>query len=310
MRPCNRQITEEQCDSIVKLFDKYLDYKVEYDLCSGDVTSEEIRVAIVIKDCAEDDTVDSCEQVLKDDNPYKKYFKYCKDAPNANVENKNLYAKKDKVLECIQHLATDVIPTLNNPECKFVHMLAEGNDVLCADRDSGKCASKEEISEELETLDKVFDSEMQDLLNGKEANFGKAIGVGAAVGAGAGGLATAITALVEHSNISCRVGDGLAQVGLNKAHKIDTLKDFYVKWNLRLPDVIAPTKSVTNYKELEQVCKLYGQSECNDVQVSFKAGTTIETIHTICQFDTTRGQCLVNDTVAASHGLVPPTAAP
>ena len=47
--------------------------------------------------------------------------------------------------------------------------------------------------------------------------MGKSIAVGTAIGAGAGGLATAITAYVEKSNINCRVGDNLNQVGFGKS---------------------------------------------------------------------------------------------
>jgi hypothetical protein len=303
------KITQTQCDDIVNLFDKYLDYKVEYDLCSGNVTAEEIQVAIALDGCSEDLTVEACKEKLPVNDPYTKYFDYCKTAPANITEHQNLYVNctgENQLADCLKHIATKVIPTLErSKDCEFHDLLADGADVLCSedDKKKGDCVSKAKMKAQLDLLDKVFDSEMQDLLNGKEANFGKAIGIGTAVGAGAGGLATAITALVEKENISCRVGDGLAQVGLNKAHRIDTLKDFYVKWNLRLPDAITPAKTIKTYKELEQVCKLYSNTECDSVQVNFKAGNTITTLYTICKFDDTMGQCLVNDTVATSHGL-------
>ena len=60
----------------------------------------------------------------------------------------------------------------------------------------------------------------------KGATIGKGAAIGAATGVGAGGLATAITAFVERSNITCKVGDGLNSVALGKSHVIDTLRDF------------------------------------------------------------------------------------
>lgn len=299
------ELNPNQCKDFVGLYEKYIKYKTEYDLCDGNVSTDDIIVSIESKNC--NDWSTCLETLMGLNSPYKNYFKYCKAAEEGYVdEDETLYQATESANDCAAHIARTVIPSLDKDGCWFKDMLGDNTDVRCRVEKRG-CLTKDQIGKQLNILSGIFDD--IEILKGEKNNVGKALGVGAAVGAGAGGLATAITALVEHSNISCRVGDGLAQVGLNKAHKIDTLKDFYVKWNLRLPDVIAPTKSVTNYKELEQVCKLYGQSECNDVQVSFKAGTTIETIHTICHFDTSRGQCLVNDAVAKSHGLVPPAAA-
>ena len=99
----------------------------------------------------------------------------------------------------------------------------------------------ENLEGEVERLKLVFTKDLVELLqNGEKSNMGKSIGIGAATGAGVGGLVTAITAAVESSNINCRVGDGLAQVGLNKSHSIDSLRDIYVKWNLNLPETAAP----------------------------------------------------------------------
>ena len=107
-----------------------------------------------------------------------------------------------------------------------------------------KCVPETNIKRELNRLLDVFNKDVRDLLvNGEKSNMGKSIGIGAAVGAGTGGLATAITAFVERNNINCRVGDGLSQVGFGKSHSIGTLKDFYIKWNLNLPDVAAPVPS-------------------------------------------------------------------
>ncbi|MBR4859926.1 MAG: hypothetical protein IKV10_01350, partial [Alphaproteobacteria bacterium] len=70
----------------------------------------------------------------------------------------------------------------------------------------------------------------------QRGNRGATAAIGAATGAATGGLATAITAFVEKNNISCRVGDGLESVGYGKSYSIETLRDFYVKWDLQLPE--------------------------------------------------------------------------
>lgn len=88
--------------------------------------------------------------------------------------------------------------------------------------------------EDLAFLDKT-------VLAGIKSNMLKSVGIGAAVGAGTGGLATAITAMVEKNNITCRVGDNLESVGLGKSLFIDSLRDFYVKFDLNLPETSAPT---------------------------------------------------------------------
>ena len=112
------------------------------------------------------------------------------------------------------------------------------NTSLKCDRLDKTCATKEQTQAELRELDGVFAG--LTILNGEKSTVGKNAGIGAAIGAGTGGVATAITAFVEKNNISCRVGDGLNTVAFGKSHSIDTLKDFYVKWNLRLPDTVSP----------------------------------------------------------------------
>ncbi|MDW2994641.1 MAG: hypothetical protein R8N24_01265 [Alphaproteobacteria bacterium] len=296
-------LTKDNCTDIVGLYEKYVKYKTEYTLCDGDASSYMLMV-VAAENCNE---WSQCLSKLKSDKNYGDLFKYCDAVPeNVTESEKGLYGSNiNSLQQCAAHLEEKVLPTkLPEGMCSFRNMLAQNADVRCSDGGT-LCVPKAQIGRQLGILDGVFDAEVSELLQGQKNNVGKALGIGTAVGAGAGGLATAITALVEKENISCRVGDGLAQVGLNKAHRIDTLKDFYVKWNLRLPDAITPAKTIKTYEELKQVCKLYSNTECDSVQVNFKAGNKIETLYTICKFDDTMGQCLVNDTVATSHGLTP-----
>jgi hypothetical protein len=133
--------------------------------------------------------------------------------------------------------------------------------------------------------------------------MGKSIGIGAAVGAGTGGLATAITAFVERNNINCRVGDGLEQVAFNKSHSIGSLKDFYVKWNLRVPDVIAPTALVTDCQSWKNTCAAFADLEqCADAQFNYKpAGAPTTTlVRSACKVS--GSACIENYPVARSYG--------
>ena len=159
--------------------------------------------------------------------------------------------------------------------------------------------------EEIQDLLRVFsNTDLVDLLkNGEESNMGKAIGIGAGVGAGAGGLATAITAFVERSNISCHVGDNLAQVGYNKSYAIESLKDFYVKWNLNLPDIATPTGTATDCASWRRACNTVTDLEqCASTQITYKPtdGSTVMQIPGACAVS--GGVCMENYPVAKSHG--------
>ena len=138
----------------------------------------------------------------------------------------------------------------------------------------------------------------------KGAEIGKGLAIGVATGAAAGGLATAITAFVEKSNITCRVGDGLNTVALGKAHSIDSLKDFYVKWNLHLPDTVSPTSAVVDRASWEQACRQFNSklSECPKVQINLKDKKGKYTlVPSACKIH--GSVCLINESVAKSHGI-------
>ena len=141
----------------------------------------------------------------------------------------------------------------------------------------------------------------KNLSKGKSVAKGAAIG--AATGAATGGLATAITAFVERNNISCKVGDGLNSVALGKSHKIDSLKDFYVKWNLNLPDTVTPTSAVLDRASWEQACTQFNSKlmDCPRVQINFKQDGKYELIQSACKVS--GSICIMNDAVAASHGI-------
>lgn len=203
--------------------------------------------------------------------------------------------------------------------CAFLPLQAglsvASDSILC--EHNGECVPAEKIAEDVKVLEalleeiapavdtrvaKTFKSDSKEPNKGKE--IGKGIAIGAATGAAAGGLATAITAFVEKGNITCKVGDGLNSVALGKSHTIDSLKDFYVKWNLHLPDTVSPTSVVTDIESWKQACTQFNSKlmDCPKVQINMKDTNGKYTlIPSACKVS--GSICIVNDSVATSHGM-------
>ena len=177
---------------------------------------------------------------------------------------------------------------------------------LCNGHDD--CVSSDAIKPELSSLKSLL-SQIENgvgikLKTTKGKEIGKGIAIGAASGAAAGGIATAITALVERGNISCKVGDGLNSVAFGKAHTIDTLKDFYVKWNLHLPDAVSPTSAVIDRTSWEQACSQFNNKlmDCAKVQINLKdAKGKYTLIPAACKV--VGNVCTINDVVMTSNGI-------
>lgn len=144
------------------------------------------------------------------------------------------------------------------------------------------------------------------LKDGQGGNIGTSALIGAGTGAAAGGLATAITAFVEKNNINCRVADGLERVGYGKSHTINTLKEFYVKWNLRLPDTIMPTPKVVDCTSWTAACAtLTDLSECVAAQINYKPKDSNATVLIPSACVPSGSACLENHAVAVSYGACP-----
>lgn len=187
-----------------------------------------------------------------------------------------------------------------------------GVNVACNDTEHG-CMPLHKIKQDLNTLSSalgqiksVVDPKVTDGAkksgSSKGAMIGKGAAIGAATGVGVGGIATAITAFVERSNINCRVGDGLNSVAFGKSHTIDTLKDFYVKWNLQLPDTVTPTSVVTDVASWEQACAQFNNKlyDCPNVQINYRKDGKNELIAGACKIS--GSVCVINDSVALSWG--------
>ena len=142
-----------------------------------------------------------------------------------------------------------------------------------------------------------------EILDGEKNNRLKTTLVGAGVGAGAGGLATGITALVEKNNVNCRVGDGLEKISFGKSHSIGTLKDFYVKWNLRLPDAISPTGQANDCNSWRALCgAITDMKQCKTAQINYRGpeDKTLTLVRSACA--PSGSVCIENYSVAKSYG--------
>ena len=181
-------------------------------------------------------------------------------------------------------------------KCSFLSLVKIDPSIYCSGH-PGDCVDTVEINRQLAQL-RGYLGGVESLLKSatpkvnKGAEIGKGAAIGAVTGAGAGGIATAITALVEKNNISCKVGDGLNTVSLGKSHTIDSLKDFYVKWNLKLPDTVSPTSVVSDVASWQQACSQFNSRlmDCPYVQVNLQTqGSSV--------YQLVQGACVVSGSV-------------
>jgi hypothetical protein len=264
---------ESSCNEIMELFDKYYQYETAIAECNQIHGKYKVTTEVVITE---------------------------------EITSSGAGADIPELVDSVTTATKNAADSQGNHEDCMLKALnldkANGAGICCSQ--SGKCITATNVETELKRLNSVFGKDMTDLLvNGEKSNMGKSIGIGAAVGAGTGGLATAITAFVERNNINCRVGDGLEQVAFNKSHSIGSLKDFYVKWNLRVPDVIAPTALVTDCQSWKNTCAAFADLEqCADAQFNYKpAGAPTTTlVRSACKVS--GSACIENYPVARSYG--------
>lgn len=198
--------------------------------------------------------------------------------------------------------------TFRNPNVMYANFNA---DVFCMDEDK-TCIGPETFKKQVDRLGSVL--EFLNIDNEAEekgmSNAGKGALIGAASGAAAGGLATAITAFVEKNNINCRVGDGLDKVSMGKSGTIETLKNYYIKWALNLPDVVAPTPTapVNDCAAWTAACAIITNiSDCITAGIHYlpAGGTTPVLVYNACSVNATTGACGANMPVATSQGACP-----
>lgn len=139
-------------------------------------------------------------------------------------------------------------------------------------------------------------------------NMNKAAGkgalIGGGIGLGVGGVATAITAFVEHNNISCMIGNNLEKVGFGKNGKVKTLKEYYVQWNLRLPDTVmfdATVTGVNSCTDWNTQCSKNKANVCEMVVANYKpTNGSLMQIQNACRIS--GATCVTNQVVAYSNG--------
>ncbi len=274
-------INQEQCEEVVLLYDKLTQLESAIDLCDGEWVQEEVIATATITTSVQALSEDDIQQAATDQlNGTVNIASTAADqALSSGADDKKCHFK-----------------TLNLDKYK-------GEGIYCNAGESD-CLPAIDIEKEMDRLRPVFTAEIVDLIqNGEASNMGKSIGIGAAVGAGAGGLATAITAFVERSNINCRVGDGLAQIGLNKSYTIGSLKDFYVKWNLSLPDTISPTALVVDCDSWKRACgTLTDLNQCNAAQINYRPEGATQTALIPGACTASGSVCIENYPVAKSYG--------
>lgn len=211
-------------------------------------------------------------------------------------------AAAEEISGSLKKLATTDSTDACSQRFKTINLAIKNGTGIYCDGTKENCASATDIRSELDRLASVWNNiGIADLETGRSRGGSAAIGAG--IGAGAGGVATAITAFIERNNISCHVGDGLAQVGFGKSYNIGTLKDFYVKWNLNLPDTIAPTAQVTDCASWGAACAKYTDlNQCAAAQINYKpagSGTTT-LVSSACQVS--GSACIANPTISKSQG--------
>ena len=303
-------MSEKACSDIVKLFDMYKQTQSAVDLCAGGVVIEYTRktndkISYIIADNCDNEgpnciTRNELSAVSEQndgetDNAWgNRVIAICEEKADTNC---------DKILSKVNSTSTSY--TTESSRCSFyplnLNLSRPTDSIYCT---SGfNCKTVLQIQEDLNRLGVLFNGDVLSVLQEKEdGNIGTSTLIGAGIGAGTGGLATAITAFVERNNISCHVGDALAEVGYGKSYSIGSLKDFYVKWNLNLPDTVSPTPTVNDCDSWKRACNTFTDLEqCRSASVNYKPkNAPIRLIQNACVVSGSK--CIENYSVAKNAG--------
>lgn len=287
------EIDETECQRIQKLWDIMADYEAAIQMCRNTAGTKIEEVSVV------EPTATTSGQTIS-------YTDYQNSIGQVVCRIDGVCEKEGQTYK----VSTKAREIAN--ECFYTSLLkgVDTGSIFCKDA-PGNCVNVKQIQSELTNLrsllsgiEPLMSKSTAKLSKGKE--IGKGAAIGAATGAGAGGIATAITALVEKNNITCRVGDGLNAVSLGKSHTIDSLKDFYVKWNLKLPDTVAPTAVVSDVASWQQGCAQFNSRlmDCPYVQVNLQSPghSTYQLVNAACVVS--GSVCIPNESTMNSH-LVP-----
>lgn len=307
------EMSQQVCEEILRLPDIYEDYDMLVSLCEkGNVQNLDVYSVV----CENGDVMDCLHQQITElgkieSSEIDATLSQLKPCVTTIDAAKGQYVIKGDGT-CGEIMANAGFEKKQMGNCMFKNPDKQAQklnreDVLCFGE--GECVDHIKARESLNIMATVLPTIQLEApkTESRGATIGKGAAIGAAVGAGAGGLATAITALVEHDNINCRVGDGLGQVGLNKSYSIDGLKDLYVKWNLNLPDtqVIGGGTTVRDLASWTDACKTYiSEAACKDAQFYYKnAAGALEWVYSACEFDVAGATCNPSATLIKSYDV-------
>ena len=304
-------VSEEDCEAVYDLYKAYVRTKKLRDVC----VDEKLVCSVTVDSKKHDLTCAdiNSKNVKLDDNKLT--------ASGINWIDKlgiTLTGDTNALAQCIQ-MCKGKGDTVR--PCKFKSLkggfateafYGSGSDALVAEYEKDfcngqatDCVEMSVINTQISELDGIFNK--LSALKGEEGNRLKTTLAGAGIGLGAGGVATAITAFVERNNISCRVGDGLNVVGFGKSFTIDSLKDFYVKWDLRVADSISPTARVVSCQDWIDTCGMYTTAtDCNNVAINYQqpGRNTTNLVRNACVMS--GSVCIENRSVAVSYGACDP----
>ncbi|MBP5794938.1 MAG: hypothetical protein J6W41_02890 [Alphaproteobacteria bacterium] len=288
------EFDNKSCSAIKKLANKMVELQNAIDVCAPTTHECSITIAdqtIKLDVCSANDKMSvSGDTITITKGGVSQTFSGVDNAEAANTVYQVCTLKCNPNTQCSFHSLKEIDI--------FDSMVCEGGQA---------CMSMSASQDEVRDLKNVFaNDKLNKVFQGTKSTVGKNALIGAGIGLGTGGVATAITAFVERNNISCRVGDGLDTVGFGKSYTIDSLKDFYVKWNLRVADSISPTARVTSCEDWIATCGMYTTPEdCNAVEINYQrpGRNTTTLVRSACRMS--GSVCIENRSVARSYGACP-----
>ncbi len=221
-------LDEAQCQRIFNLYVLYQQAADVQKICSTSDSTIQVTVPVTDQVSVGDQVSETTTSIV---------FQISRDATTGQIRQQVQDSKKidqDNIEYVVEYIDT-YLPTVEKCNGQFINLnnsTLVGTGIYC--NSTTGCQSFEDLKNQVARLTPIM--KPLTVLQGEKTNILPSTLTGAAIGAGTGGVATLITSFVEKNNINCRVGDGLEQVGYGKSHSLGSLKDYYVKWNLRLPE--------------------------------------------------------------------------
>jgi len=281
---------KETCNAIIDLYSRANLYEDEMSACETEVKTDYYLKQLIEYLPKDGDDEFSWQSVTIDSNKgfcYRYSAGVRCESVNTDVITENLVQKlKDKCLFVPLRLGLTI---------------AGENNVKCSH--DGQCRSIYQTQNDLLKLRGLLNAIAVVYDTGNVPSVGKGILVGGLTGAGVGGLATGITALIEKSNISCRVNNGLGSVGLGKSFSIDSLKTWYVRRGLNLPDTVLANTPVVDKNSWGVACSEFQgkQDDCLNASIIYKHDGKREVVSYACSY--VGSMCLMNSDVADLYGI-------